>query len=149
MTGGAVLVRKTARRNAISIYFPGANSFTPERAFYVTKLPFRHSKFLSNRASLAILIFLEFRPAESGSFPRKSEAILRDPVPRPRFQIPSQSREMELPFHDAKFLPIRASLATVFFQELYPLQSRPVCPMTATLLHPNGSHAAATCSTYI
>ena len=43
VTGGAVLIKKTDRINAISIYILVANFFTPERAFLVTKLPFRHS----------------------------------------------------------------------------------------------------------
>ena len=48
--GGSCLNKKNSgRRNAISIYIPVANSFTPERAFFVTKLPFRDAKFLANR----------------------------------------------------------------------------------------------------
>ena len=63
--GGAVLIRKkTDRRNAISINIPVANSFTPERAFFVTKVPFHDAKFLSNRASLATVFFLEFCPCQ-------------------------------------------------------------------------------------
>ena len=41
--------KNSGRRNAISIYIPVANSFTSERAFFVTKLPFRDAKFLANR----------------------------------------------------------------------------------------------------
>ena len=58
--------KNSGRRNAIWIYIPVANSFTPERAFSVTKLPFRDAKFLSNRTSLATVIFLEFRPCNEG-----------------------------------------------------------------------------------
>ena len=66
-TGGSCPNKKNSgRRNAISIYIPVANSFSPERAFSVTKLPFRDAKFLSNRASLATMIFLEFRPCNEG-----------------------------------------------------------------------------------
>ncbi len=39
VTGEAVLIGKTDRRNAISIYISVANSFTSERPFFVTKLP--------------------------------------------------------------------------------------------------------------
>ena len=47
--GGSCLNKKNSgRRNAISIYIPVANSFTSERAFFVTKLPFRDAKFLAN-----------------------------------------------------------------------------------------------------
>ena len=44
-------MEKVARFNLISIYIPLTNSFIPERAFFVTKLPFDDAKFLSKRLS--------------------------------------------------------------------------------------------------
>ena len=81
--------RNRSRRNAILIYIPVANSFTPERAFFVTKLPFRDAKFLFNRASFAAVFFLEFRPAESGSSPQyykeKNTKKLRRQLQTPQY----------------------------------------------------------------
>ncbi len=73
--GGSCPNKKNSdRRNAISISIRLTNFFIPERAFFVTKSPFRGAKFLSSRASLATVFFLEFRPAESGPSPPKSQA---------------------------------------------------------------------------
>ena len=69
-TGEAVLIRKTDRRNAISIYISVANSFTSERAFFVTKLP----SAIANFFPTATALFLEFRSAECASSPTKLEA---------------------------------------------------------------------------
>ena len=50
VTGQAVFNKKNRGiRNAISIYTPIANSFTPERACSVTKFHFGDAKFLTNR----------------------------------------------------------------------------------------------------
>ena len=64
--GGAVLIRKTnVEENAISIYIPVANFFTPERAFFVTKFLFRYSKFLSIHVFFFLLEidWVQFFPA--------------------------------------------------------------------------------------
>ena len=55
--GGSCLHKKNrGRRNAISIYIPVANPFTPERAFSVTKLHFGDAKILSNRDRVPLSI---------------------------------------------------------------------------------------------
>ena len=77
------------------------NSFTPEGAISVTKLPFRGAKLLSNHASLATVIFLEFRPAEFRPSSQKSEPLFIT----------------KLSLRNAKFLPSHSSLATVFLLE--------------------------------
>ena len=77
------------------------NSFTPECAISVTKLPFPGAKWLSNHASFTTMIFLEFCPAEFGPSSQKSEPLFMT----------------KLCLRNAKFLPSHASLATVFLLE--------------------------------
>ena len=65
------------RRNAISIYILVANSFNLDRAFFDTKLLFGNAKFLSNRASLATVFFLEFCPCKEELKPGLTVQLLR------------------------------------------------------------------------
>ena len=65
--GGSCPYRKLDRRNAISIYISIANSFTSERAFFVTKLP----SAIPNSLPTATALSLECRPAKSGISPPK------------------------------------------------------------------------------
>lgn len=62
----------------ISVYIPIANSYTPECAISVTKLPFCSAKLLSNHVSLTTVIFLEFRLVKFGPSSQKSEVALHD-----------------------------------------------------------------------
>ena len=84
VTGEAVLRKKTDRRNAISIYISITDSFTSERAFFVTKLP----SAIPNSFTTAIALSLECRPAKSGISP----PIFRDHIAFPRCQIFSHPR---------------------------------------------------------
>lgn len=58
--------------NAISVFqykFRFTNSFIPECAFFMTKLPFRDSKFFSDRPTA---LFLEFRPSLNPGLARQN-----------------------------------------------------------------------------
>ena len=86
VTEGAVLMRKTDRRNAISIYIAVANSFTPEHAFFVTKLPFPDAKFLPNCDR-----------APSGISPSWIRVFATKIISR--FSWPNCTFECQIPFH--------------------------------------------------
>ena len=109
--------------------------------FFATEFYFCDAKIFSIRASLAIVILLEFRPAESGSFPRKSDGFFRDQGTLPQSQISSQlplrsfRKSAQLSRGLPAKIPKSAPVTTALFQEFCHLQS--VSPMAANLLHQN------------
>ena len=79
--------KNTGRRNTISIYIPVAKSFTPERAFFVTKLPFRDANSLPTAT-----VFL--RPFWTGWNSSPFAALTREVDSSPDFPV-------------AAFLPVK------------------------------------------
>lgn len=67
----------------------------------------RYSSTVTNFFPVAAALFQEFCPSKCASSVLKSEANLCSPISCARFQILSLSREMELLFRGAGFLPSR------------------------------------------
>ena len=81
VTREAVLIGKTDRRNAISIYISLANSFTSERErVFRDEITSRHSKFLPNRDSALFGMSPSLIRDFSGNSASKSQACKLSPM---------------------------------------------------------------------
>ncbi len=108
--GGSCPYRKNRQKKRnLNLHF--GREFVHFRARVLRdEITFRHSKFLPNRDRA----LLECRPAESGYFPtkirRKSEAVLRDLIPRPRFEIRLCRERWDYSFVMLNFFPVATAL---------------------------------------
>ncbi len=93
-------------RPAESGYFPIKIWGFPAKIRRLSSRP-RYSSAVTNFFLVAAALFQEFCPSKCASSLLKSEANLCSPISCARFQILSLSREMELLFRDAEFLPSR------------------------------------------